>query len=63
MFLAIYIVVAILVMMAIMFDDLTHDSPFKTRMQAIKYGVLLGALWPSTLAALLVLVIYTYIKK
>lgn len=63
MFLAIYVIVAILIMMVIMVDDLSHDSPFKTRMEAIRYGALLGALWPGEAAALIILVAYTYIIK
>ena len=63
MLLAIYVGVAVVIMVVMMFDDLTHDSPFKTRLEAIRLSVLIGVLWPAAVMGLLILIAYTYIRK
>jgi hypothetical protein len=63
MLLAIYIIVAIVIMVVMMFDDLTHDSPFKTRLEAIRLSALVGVLWPACVVGLLILIVSTYLSK
>ena len=43
--LIIYLVIAFFTFLAVAWDDCSHDSPFRTRWNAVKTGVWVGILW------------------